>query len=161
MLHKHHVIPLHAGGPDVPENIVLLTTEQHAEAHRILYEKHGRWQDRLAWQGLSGMISREEIIRQMLSNAGKNSRGNRGMKLPYRKLTEEHKAKISANNVGFRGMSHSSESIEKMRQSAKGKHSGNKNSQYGSRWITNGEVSKKISKSEELPFGWRPGRIIR
>lgn len=40
--HKHHIIPKHAGGSDDPSNIVVLTVEEHAEAHRKLYEKHGR-----------------------------------------------------------------------------------------------------------------------
>lgn len=62
--HRHHIIPRHAGGTDDPTNIVLLTIEEHAEAHRLLYEKHGRWQDRVAWEGLSKRIGKEEIERQ-------------------------------------------------------------------------------------------------
>ena len=55
--HSHHIIPRHAGGTDDPENIILLTIEEHAEAHRLLYEKYGRWQDFYAWKGLSGQIN--------------------------------------------------------------------------------------------------------
>jgi len=65
--HKHHIIPRHAGGTDDPSNLVELTVEEHAEAHRVLYEKYGRWQDELAWKGLSGMIGKEEIIRRTVS----------------------------------------------------------------------------------------------
>ena len=54
MKHKHHIIPKHMGGSNNPSNIVELTIEEHAEAHRVLYETHGCWQDRLAWLGLSG-----------------------------------------------------------------------------------------------------------
>ena len=39
MLHKHHKIPKHSGGSDDPENIVYLTPEEHAEAHKKLYEE--------------------------------------------------------------------------------------------------------------------------
>jgi hypothetical protein len=53
MLHKHHIIPKHLGGTDDPSNLVELTVEEHAEAHRILYERDGRWQDYVAWQGLA------------------------------------------------------------------------------------------------------------
>lgn len=63
MKHKHHKIPRHAGGTDDPSNIELLSVEEHAEAHRILFEQHGRWQDRLAWLGLSGKIDNEDIER--------------------------------------------------------------------------------------------------
>ena len=38
MKHKHHVIPRYAGGTNDPSNIVELTPEEHAEAHRKLYE---------------------------------------------------------------------------------------------------------------------------
>lgn len=35
---------------------------------------------------------------------------------------------------------------------------GNKNSQFGTRWITNGVESRKIKSSEEIPSGWTRGR---
>lgn len=60
MKHRHHIIPRHAGGTDDESNIELLTVEEHAEAHRILFEKHGRWQDKVAWHFLSAVITREE-----------------------------------------------------------------------------------------------------
>ena len=53
MKHKHHIIPKHAGGTDETDNLVELSVEEHAEAHRVLYEQYGRWQDKLAWLGLS------------------------------------------------------------------------------------------------------------
>lgn len=71
MKHKHHIIPKHMGGTDDSDNLVELTIEDHAEAHRLLYEKYGKWQDRLAWKALSGQIGKEEIIKELLSNAGK------------------------------------------------------------------------------------------
>ena len=41
MKHKHHKIPTHAGGTNDPENIETLTPEDHAEAHKKLFEEHG------------------------------------------------------------------------------------------------------------------------
>ena len=95
LYHKHHIIPRHAGGTDDPSNIVLLTVEEHAEAHKILYEKHGRWQDRVAWLGLSGQIGKEEIIRMKCSEANKGNTYSVG-----RKLSEETKRKLSEANKG-------------------------------------------------------------
>jgi len=71
--HKHHIIPRHAGGTDDPSNLIKLTIDEHAEAHRILYQKHGRWQDRVAWQALTKAIPKAEIIRlkQSLATKGK------------------------------------------------------------------------------------------
>ena len=62
--HKHHIIPKHAGGSNDKSNIIELTVEQHSEAHRILYEKYGRWQDKIAWKALSGQITSDEARRQ-------------------------------------------------------------------------------------------------
>lgn len=66
-MHKHHIIPKHAGGTDDPENLVELTVEDHAEAHRLLYEQYGRWQDYVAWQGLLKLTPKEELIRSIHS----------------------------------------------------------------------------------------------
>lgn len=65
--HKHHIIPKHMGGTDDPSNLVELTVEEHAEAHRKLFEQHGRWQDEIAWKGLAKMIDRAEIIYSVIS----------------------------------------------------------------------------------------------
>jgi hypothetical protein len=71
--HKHHIVPRHVGGPDLPNNIVELSVTEHAEAHRLLYEQHGRWQDKIAWLGLSGRIGKEKIIQMkcQYANLGK------------------------------------------------------------------------------------------
>ena len=71
MKHMHHIIPKHMGGTDDSDNLVELTIEEHADAHKKLYEHYGLWQDYLAWQGLSGMMDKQELIRQMLSIAGR------------------------------------------------------------------------------------------
>jgi hypothetical protein len=73
MKHLHHIIPKHMGGTDDPTNLIELTVEEHAEAHRLLYEQHGNWQDYCAWQALSGRIGQEEILRmkQGMANKGK------------------------------------------------------------------------------------------
>lgn len=42
MKHIHHIIPKHMGGSDDPANLTELSVEEHAEAHRLLYEQHGQ-----------------------------------------------------------------------------------------------------------------------
>jgi hypothetical protein len=73
--HKHHILPKHMGGTDDPSNLIRLTIEEHAAAHRKLYEEHGMIQDKLAWKGLSGMIEKQELIRILMSssNSGPNN----------------------------------------------------------------------------------------
>lgn len=56
------------------------------------------------------------------------------------------------------GKKHEPETIEKMKESAIGKHVGEKNSQYGTHWITNGIKIKKLKNNEKLPEGYKFGR---
>ena len=76
IIHRHHIIPKHAGGTDDPENIIELTIEDHADAHRQLYEMYGRWQDRVAWLSLSGMMGEEERLYEIFSNSNKGNPTN-------------------------------------------------------------------------------------
>ena len=104
--HKHHIIPRHAGGTDDPSNIVELTVEEHANAHRRLHEEHGRWQDELAWKTLSGLIGKDEMMQEMykwrkghnMPHTGDKRRfgmANKGVK-----HTKEHNKKISESLMG-------------------------------------------------------------
>ena len=86
--HKHHIIPRHAGGTDDPSNLVGLTVEEHANAHKVLYEKEGRWQDKLAWQGLSGQISMDKAKELAILEGGSKGRAN---------LSTEGRKRMSAN----------------------------------------------------------------
>jgi hypothetical protein len=37
---------------------------------------------------------------------------------------------------------------------------GETNTQFGTMWITNGVDNKKIKKDDEIPFGWKKGRVM-
>ena len=85
------------GGSDEPSNLIDLSIEDHAEAHRILFEKHGKWQDEIAWKALSGQITKSEINYKILveNNLGEKN-PMYGKPSPFRgkKHTEETKQKI-------------------------------------------------------------------
>lgn len=114
--HNHHIIPRHAGGTDDSSNLINLTIEEHAEAHKILYEEHGRWQDRVAWLSLSKQITCAEAIKmaQSLANKRENNAmfgmfgnknpnyGNRGPKNPLygKKHSEESCRKRRLSLIG-------------------------------------------------------------
>lgn len=66
MKHWHHIVPKHAGGSNDQSNLVQLSVEEHADAHKKLWEQHGRWQDKIAWQTLSGQISIQEAREEMM-----------------------------------------------------------------------------------------------
>lgn len=155
--HKHHIIPRHMGGTDDPSNLVELTVEEHAEAHRLLYEEHGKQEDYLAWRSLSGLIGKEEYHYERSRLGGLNGKG--------RILTKEHKEKIAISQIGEKnsqyGKSPSKKTLNKRKKTFKKiRHSqGKRNSQYGTCWITNGVDNKKIKKDDSFPNGWYRGRV--
>jgi|SRR6056300_512133 len=71
--HRHHVIPKHFKSVCPVANITIyLTVEQHALAHKKLYEEYGHIEDKWAWKGLEGLIGKEEICsdisRKLMNN---------------------------------------------------------------------------------------------
>ena len=115
MLHKHHKIPKHSGGSDDPENIVYLTPEEHAEAHKKLYEETGNKYDFLAWKGLAGQIGKDEILKQIDSENGKKA-AKKNLQTAwckgFTKETHPGLAKLSRTRTGKK---HTPETIEKLR----------------------------------------------
>lgn len=87
--HKHHIIPKHVGGSNDPSNLIELTIEEHALAHKKLYEEYGRWQDRVAWLSLSGIMKDEERIYEILKNS--NPGGYKHTEEAKKKLSEQRK----------------------------------------------------------------------
>ncbi len=88
------------GGTDDPDNLIELTVEEHAEAHRILYEEHGNWQDYLAWQGLTKRISCEKMAREAarLANTGKYMSPETRQKISDAKKGVKHSPEHVKNN---------------------------------------------------------------
>ena len=84
ILHKHHIIPKHMGGSDDLSNLIELTVEEHAEAHRMLWEEHGNEYDRIAWLSLTKQIDCAEA--RILSVIERNKN---------RTISDETKKKLS------------------------------------------------------------------
>lgn len=61
----------------------------------------------------------------------------------------------------FYGKNHSDQTKKLIGEANSIKQRGNKNSQFGTMWITNGVSSKKIKKSDVIPIGWHSGRVIK
>ena len=127
--HRHHVVPRHAGGTDDPLNIIVCTIEEHAEHHRYRYEMTGDEYDRIAWQSLLGMITKQETIRQVqIENGRRNGRAQLGR----RKQSEETRRKIAEANRGRKhgkhgkpnpmlGKTHSEETRRKLADANRGR----------------------------------------
>ena len=122
------------GGTDDPNNLIELTVEEHAEAHRILYEEHGKWEDYCAWQALSGRLGQEEILRmkQGMANKGKKRTPEQieRMKEAARKRVERQRTDGTMERANKKrseallGKKKSKEAIDNWRESRSGyKHS--------------------------------------
>ena len=77
---------------------------------------------------------------------------------------KEGQNKINFNYNTFEGRSHTEETKRKISEKNKLNQKGQKNSQYGTCWITNGVENKKIKKEEldkYIYLGWLKGRKIK
>jgi len=117
MKHIHHIIPKYLGGTDDPGNLVELTVNDHAEAHRKLYEEHNNWQDYCAWQALSGRIGKEEILRM------KQGMANKG-----RKRTPEQLKRMSEAQLKRAARNRADGTLERTRKKQSEAHKGKKKS---------------------------------
>lgn len=107
------------GGSDDPTNLVELTIEQHAEAHRLLWEQYGKQEDFLAWKSLSKQIDEEQIQLIRSSIGGKNNTG--------KQKTEEHKKKIQESLLRREGTPLTEEHRQKLSDSMHGNNNFKKN----------------------------------
>ena len=133
---------------------IILITEQDLKNPNCLNSKPG---------GTGGLSSEEH--KQKFISAGVNSR-----KI-YRQNPEwvtwhSHQIKLGQERVKythstFTGKKHKDSTKKKIGETNSNKQKGENNSQYGSCWITNENENRKIKKGDDIPYGWRIGRIIK
>lgn len=118
------------GGTDDPSNLIELTVEEHAEAHRLLWEQHNKKEDWLAWKMLTGQLNDKEYWHEKsklggFSTKGKNKPAGFGEKIKLsrigKKHSEETKRKISESRKGqpSKFKNHTAESKKKISESVK------------------------------------------
>lgn len=72
-----------------------------------------------------------------------------------------HKGNPEAGLAGRKAMSTPEANAKRIKTMKENKHSvGDKNSQYGTMWISNGSIAKKVPKEYEIPEGWYRGRRL-
>jgi hypothetical protein len=190
MKHIHHIVPKHMGGSNDPSNLIELTIEEHSRAHYVLWNQHGKEEDRIAWLSLSRQINTDEARRLtvILSNKRrqvsqqtrqKMSRSHLGHSVSQhtkdkirktntgRKMPDSFSQKVS---LGLTGRKLSESHKENISKSLKGQGSWSKgiscnagieNPMFGKMWITNGIDSHRINKNDSIPVGYRKGRIMK
>jgi hypothetical protein len=186
MKHIHHIVPRHIGGTDDPSNLIELSVEEHAEAHRVLYEQYGREEDRMAWLALSGQASKKEVcvlgyklgrkktdeflekkygVHWRTILAAKASKKSAEVTKERIKNDPVFAEKVKENARNASNAALTSEAKEKRKNSfaLTGHQQGSKNSNYGNCWIHNLELkqNKLIKKTDPIPAGWIKGRKIK
>jgi hypothetical protein len=97
------------------------------------------------------IVKLEPDVRKRIAKLGGKAAGASNLERA-RKL-----GKLPFNN--FKGKKHSEETKKQMSITRFGQGTGSKNSQFGTMWITNEIINKKIHKDQHIENGWRPGRI--
>lgn len=142
MKHIHHILPRHMGGTNEPSNLIELSVEEHALAHKKLWEEYGKLEDYIAWKGLEGTIGKEEMVQLKCSLGGKKGVEKlKELKICSfyndelrKKAAEKGRMVAKENQTGF---------YDKELQSDLGKRGGPKNK--GFVWVNDGSVSIKYS----------------
>jgi len=154
-------------GGDDESNIIRLSITEHAIAHKMLWEKYGKWQDFLAYMALSGQISGAEIAHQkrVLANTGKIVTDETREKLRLANIgkimSKESRERMSKNNRMHR-LEERIRHSNIMKDSMKGnKNFTNSKRSTGMVKINDGKIEKFITKEDSIPLNWQKGRLKR
>ena len=97
IFHKNHIIPKHAGGTNDSSNIIKVNVALHAFLHEQRWKDCGDKEDWIAYQGLRGLIGRDEIMKEWSTLAHKNRKYTKGQDHPAwgTRRSEEVKKQMS------------------------------------------------------------------
>ena len=97
-------------------------------------------------------INKEKMVerKKWLWDNDKEWRDNFSKKLSNSKI----------GNISWTGLHHTEETKRKISEKNSINQKGENNSQFGTRWVTNGKENTKIKKEETIPNGWRLGRKL-
>lgn len=127
-LERHHVVPRHAGGSNSKDNLIKISLKDHILAHKIRHEVYKSPYDLSAYNYMMGQSAKGK--KAICAANGAKSKG--------RKLTQEHKDKISKATSGennpFYGKTHTSQVTERLKENSTGR-----------RWKE--ETKQKLSKT--------------
>jgi len=125
IIHKHHVIKFKNGKRIRTKKLVVYTIEEHAKEHKRLWELGGHWKDKLAYKGLSGMIGKEEMMREIwkfngIANRGRKNKGDlsRFSHWKGKKLSAQHREKLRLCRIGKKQTDHQKQVTRELRQKA-------------------------------------------
>lgn len=133
LMDRHHIIPVHDGGKQLPNNTVKIGRTCHAMFHFCNWHRTNNKKDYVAWKGLAGQLSKQEMIKVLSSEGGKKS---------FKKKNGIHGFSIKERSLA---------------SSKGGKKAGNY--MRNSMWVNNGVVNKRLPVSSGVPDGFFKGRV--
>jgi hypothetical protein len=143
------------GGTNDSSNLIKLTIEEHAEAHKSLYEQHGKEEDRIAWLALSGQVTMSEISKMRMKlgriRANETISNNPDLAVAGGIATRDKKVGIHDPSKIHLKQQGGKEAIKKMPKWIQ-----------NSKWMTNGIKDTRIALDEVdnyLSKGWKLGKI--
>ena len=179
MKHKHHIIPRHMGGTDDPSNLIELTVEEHANAHRILYEQYGKKEDFVAYHMLSGQSLLDTDFRKAYCSLGGKKQGTKNAKSRHIQKIQKLSDPAAAGRIGGAktvalGKGSFGNPVERLKSASKGgKTQGKRNADsghlkriaqlpnkrsLGKIWITDGTQNRMILPTDVIPIGYKRGK---
>ena len=116
--------------------------------------------------GNGGWPSEQQRLNSIKSNRKQKELWNTDLEWRNKKSKNMTNAQLKSYENGreriyfydWNGKSHSEETKKKIGEANSKHQKGINNSQYGTCWITNGTINKKIYKDDEIPEGFKLGR---
>lgn len=154
----HHIIPRCLGGKDCANNIVQLTAREHYVAHQLLIRMYPN-NAKLIYAARMMTVDRHggRISNRLYGWLREKFSIIHSETMTGRKLTAEHKKKISESGKGLKRKPFSTEHKQKMSEAAKKRPVPNKGQRGLFGWFTNGQIEQYM-KISEAPIGWNRGR---
>ena len=155
--HWHHIIPKYEGGSDDPSNLVELTIEDHAIAHRVRWMMFKDERDKWAWYVLAGLIDGEEFRREgcrvtqerLLKEGRHNFQKKNASECDHVRRLRSERMKGNTINVGRPCKSTTKNKIAN-------KVRGNTNVR-GTVWVINNSGHRRRVNPNQIPEGYRRG----
>lgn len=163
-MHNHHIIPKFMGGDNSKDNLILLSVDDHLNAHLILAETISDEYKKNAWNSVVilkkgwGKNADSILLELHKNNIGELNHffGKTHTKETKQKIAESHP--YTTRGKRWQDVFGKDRAIELGKKISKTKI-GSKNPSYGKMWIHNpqtGEI-KYITKNNTIPIEWSMG----
>ena len=153
----HHIIPKSSGGSNSNENLALLTVREHFICHWLLYKINPTKENAFSWWMMSNNNGNKHHKDRWVQTSRKYEYARKafsdhiGEIHRHKKLSEEHRKKISIANSGDKNYMYGRTHSDEHKQYLSTINSGDKNAFYG---MTHSEESRiKISNAKKKLVG--------